>query len=143
MSGIKRKQVKNVNPSGSGWFLLFLIGTLFFAAMLVFETGKIENGKFVSFTPMPSATPSEFSVVLEVVKFDKNEERMCCIDVLWIVKVLDTERPLSQKKFFLGLMDDSKLELKPGTKIRIICTGPTWARDDELACSQDYEILDN
>ena len=124
------------------FLFLILFWTFVFAVVLVFETGKIENGKFVSFTPAPTATPSEFSITVEIEKFHKNEERMCCIDVLWIVKVIESDRPLPQKKFFLGLRDDSKLELKPGTKIRLICTGPSWARDDELLCSQDYEILD-
>lgn len=130
------------NQSNIGWFCAFLLLAVVFVAALVFETGKIENGSFVSFTPAPTAIPSEFSITVEIEKFHKNEKRMCCIDVLWIVKVIESDRPLPQKKFFLGLRDDSKLELKPGTKIRLICTGPSWARDDELSCSQDYEILD-
>lgn len=134
-----KKQLQNV--------LLSLIVVAVFAIMTFFtirdENYTLIDEKYIPNTPMPTATPGEFSVVLEVVRFDKNEERMCCIDVLWIVKVLDTERPLPQKRFFLGLGDSSKLELKPGTKIKLYCTGVSWARDDELDCSQDYEILDN
>lgn len=141
MSAAKTNTEENSSSSSRMFLFFVLFWTLVFFVSLVFETGKIENGKFVSFTPMPTATPSEFSITVEIEKFHKNEERMCCIDVLWIVKVVESDRPLPQKKFFLGLRDDSKLELKPGTKIRLICTGPSWARDDELSCSQDYEIL--
>lgn len=46
--------------------IFFLVWVAAFAVMLIFQIGKIENGKFVSFTPMPTATPSHFDVKAEI-----------------------------------------------------------------------------
>lgn len=88
-----------------------------------------------------TSTPEKFSVTVEILEFDRNVDRMCCIDVLWIVKVVESERPLPQKKFFLGLADESKLELKRRSEIQLMCKGTSFADPNELNCEQQYKVI--
>lgn len=121
--------------------VLLAICVVMFALIIRMSFATNVNGKWMVNTPMPTSTPEKFPVILEIVSFDKNVSRMCCIDVLWIVRVVRSDRSLPQKKYFLGLRNSSKLELKRGMKIQLMCTGTSWLNDVELSCEQDYKII--
>ncbi len=114
--------------------IFFLVWVAVFAVMLIFQTGRIENGKFVSFTPMPTSTPSYFDVKAEILNVEIVGPDWDGY-VTWVTMKADGDT--FSRKFSAN--DYAMLQLNIGKKI-ILHECFDHGEDGYIHCSGGYDL---